>query len=223
MEHVAGRAVPRGLGAIIRRATATSPDDRYQDVAALAEDVRRVHRGEPPSVLPESAPQRAWRRLNQDPVFAMRVVVALLALAFVTTTASVAYTARERERASNKAARIAETLSLVSARAQLIESALAQVQSKVNGWARAAEQVLAHAEPTEPPWVTAADVRARLPELKARVTERHRQAVTFERAMYVLPPRSGARRRVAPVQPTGASVWPDADMDGPQGGGIRQR
>jgi serine/threonine-protein kinase len=52
------RRIPRELHAVIERATAYKPENRYADVAALAADIRRYLRGE--AVLAE--PDRLWQR-----------------------------------------------------------------------------------------------------------------------------------------------------------------
>jgi serine/threonine protein kinase len=52
---------PVGLAALLRKATARDPDDRYPDARALLQDLERFLEGEPPQALGEQ--QRNGRRL----------------------------------------------------------------------------------------------------------------------------------------------------------------
>ena len=71
-----GKSVPasRRLAAIVARATAARPDERYADVPSLAADVTRLLDGEPVTAYRE----RAWERAAR---FAARHRVALLLVA----------------------------------------------------------------------------------------------------------------------------------------------
>lgn len=184
-EHALGRGVPRGIPAIIAKGTHQNPEERYPTVAALAADIRHVLHGEAPSVLPQTPLQKAWRRLNQDPVLAMRLILMMLVLAFVVTTASLYQVLRKEQQAAHEAAVVGEAFAAVDSRARRIEYALGQVERVVEGWARGTEQVLAHAAAGEVRYLSQAQLLA--PDSAATLveSERHGQRVSFDRAVYV--------------------------------------
>ncbi|MFO0749743.1 MAG: hypothetical protein U1F43_29345 [Myxococcota bacterium] len=71
IEHVAGRPVARELRAIIEKAAAVDPAERYATVDALAEDVRRHIRGDAVSAAPDSLPRRVARWIAKNRMKAM--------------------------------------------------------------------------------------------------------------------------------------------------------
>ncbi|HEU0032230.1 MAG TPA: protein kinase [Kofleriaceae bacterium] len=77
-------AVPRELAAIIARAMARAPADRYPTARQLADDLHRFARGELVSAYRYSVAQRAWRWTRRHRTLA---VVALAALAVVVALA----------------------------------------------------------------------------------------------------------------------------------------
>ena len=77
------RRIPRELRAIIDRATAYKPQDRYADVAALAADLRRYLRGEAVLAQPDSVMQRAQRWIARHRQAALNAVLAIVAVAAV--------------------------------------------------------------------------------------------------------------------------------------------
>lgn len=74
------RALRGNLDAIIERATASRPTDRYATVQGLARDVRCHLRGERPSVRQESLPAALWRLARRNRVAAIASVLLLAAL-----------------------------------------------------------------------------------------------------------------------------------------------
>lgn len=76
--HALGQSVPPELAAIIEKATARHPDDRYAGVAALADDLRRYMRGDAVLARPDGAWQAVVRRAVRH-----RQKVAIGMLAFV--------------------------------------------------------------------------------------------------------------------------------------------
>jgi len=75
------------LSAIIARATAKAPEDRYSSVDTMAEDIRRFIRDEPVSVYAEPVAKRALRAAGRRPALSVGVtagVLLLLALVAIT-------------------------------------------------------------------------------------------------------------------------------------------
>ncbi|MGD2116841.1 MAG: serine/threonine protein kinase [Chromatiales bacterium] len=66
------------LRAIIHKATMAKPEQRYPDVAAFADDIRRYLRGEPVSVHKDSLPQRLMRWVSHHKREAFGILVALI-------------------------------------------------------------------------------------------------------------------------------------------------
>ncbi len=77
-DDVDGRAIDPSLRAIILRATAVSPADRYPSVDAMAEDVRRFVRDEPVSVYRESVAKRIVRVAAKRPAISVALTSAVL-------------------------------------------------------------------------------------------------------------------------------------------------
>ncbi|MEO5820222.1 MAG: protein kinase [Vicinamibacteraceae bacterium] len=81
--HAFGEAVPGELGAIVTKASAGKPADRYASVADLADDLRRFMRGDAVRARPDSAWQRGVRWLGRHRQAAaltlLGLVVAILA------------------------------------------------------------------------------------------------------------------------------------------------
>ena len=90
LQHAFGRPIPRELRAIVARATAPRPDDRYPSVEAMADDVRRFLRDEAVLAAPDSLRQRVGRwvaRHRQTTIALMGLLVS--ALLFVSLLAVV--------------------------------------------------------------------------------------------------------------------------------------
>jgi serine/threonine-protein kinase len=63
--HAFGDPIPGELAAIVGKASAAAPADRYESVAALADDLRRFLRGDAVLARPDSAWQRAVRAIGR--------------------------------------------------------------------------------------------------------------------------------------------------------------
>jgi serine/threonine protein kinase len=92
-------AVRGDLDAIVRRATAAHPDDRYPTAAALADDLRRWLEGRAVAARLLGPWERAWRWVRRHRVAASLAAVAAVALVavIVVWTASIAESRRERD------------------------------------------------------------------------------------------------------------------------------
>ena len=113
-------ALPRELDWIVGRALRKDPTERYAGVAALAEDVRRLHRHEPVTAAPPGIAYRARKFVRRHRAFtaAAAVVLAVSIGAFATTAAALVRTQRA-EAAERQGRRDAEAAS------QRAEAALA--------------------------------------------------------------------------------------------------
>ena len=72
--------IPRELVAIIERATAAQPDDRYASVAAFADDLRNYLRGNAVQARPDTPWQRAQRAIARHRQSVLSGILGLIAL-----------------------------------------------------------------------------------------------------------------------------------------------
>ncbi len=139
--------IGRELRAVIRKATAVDPSRRYADVARLAEDVRRVIRGEAVEARPDGPMQRLGRAVvrHRERVAVGIVGVGLFALAAFGLTVAGALGVREldREAAAAREARKLAVGELVSERARGLDHAFLRHEGRLRGLAAAAERALA--------------------------------------------------------------------------------
>jgi tRNA A-37 threonylcarbamoyl transferase component Bud32 len=153
--HFRGEPVARDLEAIIRRATALRPADRYADVGALAADVRRFLADESVAARPDRGLQRVvrlvgrYRRAALVAIGGLSTSLVLLVAGFVVVAAvAVAVwtawaTAREQA--------LARVLSAVSSQGRRIDGAFAGYAARVEGMRGAAAFALTHPAPGQGP------------------------------------------------------------------------
>ena len=84
VQHPHGRSIPPALRAIVARATATAPTDRYPSALALADDVKRAVRGQSISARRDGWLTGTGRLFARHPAFVLGVL-ALLVLGWTLT------------------------------------------------------------------------------------------------------------------------------------------
>ncbi len=110
-----GRPLAREPAAIVERATAERPADRYAGADALAADLERWRNGHPLEALRGRAMYRAWRFVTRH-----RVAVAATGLVVLLSAVMLWRIVVESERARVEAARAEQTLAFLT---ELLESA----------------------------------------------------------------------------------------------------
>jgi serine/threonine-protein kinase len=139
--------VPRELRAIVARATAFSPDDRYPSVHALADDLRRYMRGAAVSALPETPLDTLLRWMSRHRRTTLLAFIGVLAAAaLVITWTRYRQTANElatRERGAKLTALYGD----VSRQAHAIDDELFRLERGLEGLGTAAEWALVGPEP----------------------------------------------------------------------------
>lgn len=146
VEEGPGEVVPSDLRAIIDKATALRPDDRYETVDALADDVRRYLRDEEIRARPDNRGKRLLRWIGRN---RQRVVTIGLALALTVVLVGVlgligAVTARElvAKQAAVREERLGAVTAAVTEQADRMDNWLLQTQGLLTGLAFTAEEVL---------------------------------------------------------------------------------
>lgn len=110
------------LKAIIEKATAYEIHDRYPDVSAMAEDVRRFLRGDEVSVLPDNLPRKMWRWMNKHRHVTAIVVLAALLIFFGTAVVSLLQKQSALEASRQREKILTRLLSRVAAQAHYIDT-----------------------------------------------------------------------------------------------------
>lgn len=135
------------LKAIIHKATAEYPEDRYPTVSALADDVRSYLRGDEVSVLPDNLPKKIWRLMNKHRQWTAMIIMGIVILSAFSTIVSLS-----REKAALKAARIRETRLTnlqadVSSQAHYIDSHFLRLEDLAANLANVAIYLIEEAPP----------------------------------------------------------------------------
>jgi serine/threonine protein kinase len=178
-------ALPRELAAIVRKATARAPEQRYPSVAELAADVRRFAHDEAVSVLPDRRWPRLWRRLKRHPSAVLGTVVACLLLSSVLTVLVLARELVQSERSTHEAERIFALTSAVDRTVRGIDGQFQRVELLLEGLQRSAAEISSRPPRGELEPLTPSELRQRgLGALQARYGQR----VSFERSVFVRSP-----------------------------------
>lgn len=139
--------IPPELQAIINKATATEPEDRYPSVAKLAEDIRCFLRGDEVSELPDSRTKKIWRWMNRHRELS---IIFLLTL-FLCLSAGIIISQFQKQRAMLRAqqreARLTRLLTDVSTQAHLIDSRFLHLEDLMIGLANSAMYLIQDAPP----------------------------------------------------------------------------
>ncbi len=121
LEHVGGRPIAPELRAIVQKATALPPDDRYPDVAALADDLRRFRDGDPVLAKPDTPAEAAARWIAKHRQKALMAFLALLIILFGSTTFSLWQASRARAAADAREEALGALLTASSVHSHAID------------------------------------------------------------------------------------------------------
>ncbi|HEX2669624.1 MAG TPA: hypothetical protein VHM25_02070 [Polyangiaceae bacterium] len=137
-----GRTLHPALAAIIARATRKEPSERYPDVKALTDDIRRFVRDEPVSVYEEGLSRRLVRAAARRPVLAISILSLLGFLSSVAIVASVVRDARQTARQARQLENTRRVLIAVSSRAHEIDVELSDLAVGVEAIGAATVELL---------------------------------------------------------------------------------
>jgi serine/threonine-protein kinase len=150
------RPAPPELAAIVAKATAVKPSDRYASVERLEADVRRVLRGEETEALPDTAQGRVrrWILGNQRKSAAVVlgiVLASLVSAGWALHRRAVDLTAQELH-SQVREQEITVLLGQVSGRAQRIDNDLLWYEGMLQAIGDSALYALSHGTPTDGPF-----------------------------------------------------------------------
>ncbi len=144
--HPALNAVPADLRAVLVRSVARRPDDRYRNVEAFAEDIRRFLRDEAVAAAPDTVLRRVLRWISRHRLATLNIglslVLAVFLVGLVTLAAGKAALEASERAAAAREERLQGVLSSVGAQAHRIDQRLLEFEGILQGVAFAAEHAL---------------------------------------------------------------------------------
>jgi serine/threonine protein kinase len=184
ISHVTGERIPRELVAIIDRATAYDPANRYADVEAFADDVRRYLRDEEVRAAPDSVRQKLsrWVSHHREVTLTIGFGLAMLIVigAFGSLLAVERVSSAQRIAAQEREERVGAMLGVVSSRAHRIDNAFLGFQGQLEGLAQAATVMLSRPHDPVPYWIPDDIVNGRGPSDLAPAPYYHADRVSLE-------------------------------------------
>jgi serine/threonine-protein kinase len=141
--------IPRELVAVIERATAALPDDRYADVAAFADDLRNYLRGNAVQARPDTSWQRAQRAIAQHRQSVLTGILGLIALVGVVIGGLLWLQQRQLEaqrRHEESLLRLRDTVAAVS---DNVQTRMIEIEGAVQNLADSVAQIDSLGKPTE--------------------------------------------------------------------------
>ena len=140
--YAKGRPIPRELEAIVHKATARKPSDRYQRVSELAADLRRHLAGEAVLARPDTRLQAALRWCTQHQMLAAGLVGSLLLLLTAGAVGSLWNQRRLSASLQHREQLLSQLQTQTSRQAQLINNQLMKVAVLLQSLDAAAGQAL---------------------------------------------------------------------------------
>ncbi len=142
-----GQRIPRELRAIIEHSTATSPDQRYANVADMAADLRRYLRGAAVHAKPDTLWQRMQRTIVRHRQGALIGLLTIIALSASSVGWLVWQNQRELEAAHQREHRILALRNALSHQAGAVQTRFLQLEGAVENLASSTEQILDYGIP----------------------------------------------------------------------------
>ena len=153
------RAVAGELVAIVRKATALAPTDRYADVRHLADDLRRYLRGAEVAARPDSPWQTAARWLARHRQLALAGIVAFVALAVATELVTMRSQLASEQRIYQRELRLVALTGQLAERREELGGLLLKAEGGLQSFAAAAEEALLGGVPSADRFFRPSDLR----------------------------------------------------------------
>ncbi len=146
-----GTSAPRELRAIIAKATARKPEDRYRKVGDFAEDLRRYLRGDEIAAERDNLVQALARWIGKHRMTSLALLAAILLVAGVAIAvgATLVHEQGVIDQAHQHERRLTDFLSRTAMQSHRVDSELRRYEAELEHLVGAAEQLLAHAEASE--------------------------------------------------------------------------
>ena len=178
--------VPLALQAVVNRATAKDPSDRYPSVEEFSDDLRRYIHGEEVNARPDNFIRSLWRRVQRHPIAVMSALLIALSTAGAISTVSL-YRGLEAERiASSRGQTLAGLVANVSQRVSEFDTLLFQVEGLLEGVATSSREQLEHAAADPYPIYQPDDLKGENPPEDLANIQRYQQRVSFDNFVVVL-------------------------------------
>ena len=178
--------VALALQAIVNRATAKDPVDRYPSVEEFSDDLRRFIHGEEVSARPDNFIRSLWRRVQRHPIAVMSALLIALSTAGAVSTVSL-YRGLEAERiAASRGQTLAGLVANVSQRVSEFDTLLFQVEGLLEGVATSSREQLEHAAVEPYQIYQPDDLKGENPPEDLTNIGRYQQRVSFDNFVVVL-------------------------------------
>lgn len=145
--HAFGDPLPPEIAAVVEKATALRPDDRYASVTDFAADLRRFLRGDAVLAKPDTALQRLGRSLARNRERTAALLGGLVLVLALGTLLEVWRTDRAHDRRREMERRREGLMSAVAAVGDRVEGHFIGVQGLSEGFSSAITHALEHGQP----------------------------------------------------------------------------
>jgi serine/threonine protein kinase len=182
----AREVIPPELGAIVDKATSHDPVGRYEDVGALADDLRAFLRGDEVTARPDSLPQRVGRTLARHRAVTGFVVSLLFVAALGAAPATWMYGKLRVEEAAREEEQLGRLITGFSRHAGSVDARFAAWQGLVPALGSVAGTIWLRPEPPALDLVTVTNLSAKAPDLSG--SPRFREPIATSTAVVLVPP-----------------------------------
>ena len=189
LEHVnPALEIPRELAAIIDKATALDPRERYETVHALAEDVRRFLRGEAVEARRDTPLQAALRFIGKHKLGTLSALLVALTAGASLTIVALVRGERLAEREHLRSQRIEEFNLRVDEQAHVIDTHFERSRGLVRALAARASVLLSHPDGAQRAAFASAEFDAGRGPPDVRLSTVHGRPISVDFPSYKLSP-----------------------------------
>jgi len=149
MRAIPGQPLPGDLVAIAERATRLEKLERYEDVRAMANDLRRWLEGEPTFANPDNAWRSAVRALGRHRDKALMAMLMLGLTCVSLATGAALFVSLQEQNAQARQQRLGEVMLEVNRQAAAADGELMRLQGLLHGLSQVAVHSLEHAQPEQ--------------------------------------------------------------------------
>ncbi|TNE85446.1 MAG: hypothetical protein EP330_25520 [Deltaproteobacteria bacterium] len=205
---LAGLRVPRELAAIVRKATARRPNDRYESVDAFADDIRRYLRGDEVIASPDSGIQKFARFVGRHRQLTLFALVGMALFSGLVALGGAVRVQAEQAAAQRREAQLLDLLGTVGGHAHRVDAQLTRYTALLEGLGASARASLTMPVSEPVPVFRNADFAvAETAPADAFESDRYWQRVSFGHPVLKLAPEVDAEgvqtrmQQLARVQP----------------------